>query len=204
MSIIRALTYVIPWDRATIDSPLGVVEATGRLQATTVKRHWVRVLAAVPGTFEGAISGTREHARFCVLTSAEGYKVLGFARIRNLGRPVCDGRIAAATGGCRVRVTFRPQGFMLAVMAYLFVFGFVMAPLVPAATWTQNHIDTKWVAAFPAIFVLNYIIGTAAFWTMRNRAIRALREVLGSESKKPLHPAPEEGARSPSPVKPGR
>ncbi len=174
MTVAAALKYIIPFDRQVIASPLDAAEAARRLRAASVKRHWVRVLAAVPGTFEGVV----EDQHFCVLTSAEGYKVLGFARIRNLGRPVCSGRLTPASGGCRIRVTFRPQGFMLAVMAYLFVFGFVMAPLVPAATWTQNHLDPKWVAAFPAIFVLNYIIGTAAFWTMRNRALRALRQVL--------------------------
>ena len=178
MTIAAALKYIIPYDRTRIDTSLGVVQATGRLQATTVKRHWVRVLAAVPGTFEGAVGGTLEEGRFTVLTSAEGYKVLGFARIRNLGRPVCSGRISPHAAGCRVDVRMRPQGFMIAVMAYLFVFGFVMGPLVPREAWTQNHIDPKWVAAFPVIFVLNYIIGTAAFWTMRNRAVAALRRAL--------------------------
>ena len=110
--------------------------------------------------------------------AASSYKVLGFARIRNLGRPVCTGRLTPTPGGCHARITLRPQGFMLFVMAYLFVFGFVMVPLVPLDVWTQNHIDPKLVAAFPVIFVLNYIIGTAAFWTMRKRAIAALRLVL--------------------------
>jgi len=174
MTIVSALKYIIPYDRATIDSPLDGQEAAGRLRAASVKRHWVRLLAAVPGTFEGTVDGER----FTVLTSAEGYKVLGFARIRNLGRPVCTGRLTPTPGGCHARITLRPQGFMLFVMAYLFVFGFVMVPLVPLDVWTQNHIDPKLVAAFPVIFVLNYIIGTAAFWTMRKRAIAALRLVL--------------------------
>ena len=178
MTLASGLKYIIPYDRATIDTSLGVVEATGRLQATTVKRHWVRGLAAVPGTFEGAVGGTLEEGRFCLLTSAEGYKVLGFARIRNLGRPVCSGRISPHAAGCRVDVRMRPQGFMLAVMAYLFAFGFIMGPMVPHDMWTQNHIDPKWVAAFPVIFVLNYIIGTATFWVMRKRALEALRKGL--------------------------
>jgi len=174
MTIVSALKYIIPYDRATIDSPLDGQEAAGRLRAASVKRHWVRLLAAVPGTFEGTVDGER----FTVLTSAEGYKVLGFARIRNLGRPVCSGRILPHAAGCRVEVRMRPQGFMLAVMTYLFAFGFIMGPLVPRDLWTQNHIDPKWVAAFPVIFVLNYIIGTATFWVMRKRALEALRKGL--------------------------
>lgn len=166
--------FIIPADKQRIDSPLDANAAADRLRVVTVKRHWIRVLATVPGTFEGTITGDR----FSILTSAEGYKVFGFARIRNLGRPVCAGRLTPLPGGCRVAVTLRPQGLMLAVMAYLFVFAMIMVPLVPAQTWQQNHIDPKLPAAFPVIFVLNYAIGTAAFWFMRNRALKALRAVL--------------------------
>ncbi len=169
-----ALRYVIPFDRQTIDSPLSVDAAAERLHAATVKRHWIRVLAAVPGTFEGAVTGDR----FTVLTSAEGYKVLGLARIRNLGRPVCAGRISQAPDGSRIELTLRPQGLILAVMAYLFVFGMVMVPLVPAAVWMHNHIDPVLPRAFPVIFVLNYAIGTAAFWFMRGKAVKALYATL--------------------------
>ena len=168
------LKYFIPFDREMIDSPLAAGEATERLRATTVKRHWVRVLAAVPGTFEGTV----EDDCFSVLTSAEGYRLFGFARMRNLGRPVCRGRLSPVPGGCRAAVTFRPQGVMIAVMTYLFVFGLLMVPLVPADTWRQNHIDPALPRAFPVIFVLNYAIGTAAFWFMRGRAVRALKAVL--------------------------
>ncbi len=174
--IAAALKYIIPFDRQVIDSPLDVAEAAGRLRSVTVKRHWVRVLAAVPGTFEGAVADDR----FSVLTSAEGYRLFGFARVRNLGRPVCHGRLSPASQGSRVEITLRPQGLMLAVMAYLFVFGLVMVPLVPAETWRTNHIDPKLPEAFPVIFVLNYAIGTAAFWVMRNRALKAFRAALGA------------------------
>lgn len=174
MATIAALRYVIPFDRQVVDSPLSPTEARERLQAVTVKRRWVRVLAAVPGRFEGTIGDDR----FSVLTSAEGYRVFGFARVRNLGRPVCTGRLVSAPGGSRADINLRPQGLILAVMAYLFVFGMLMVPLVPAETWRQNHIDPKLPAAFPVIFVLNYIIGTAAFWIMRNRALAVFRTVL--------------------------
>jgi len=168
------LNFVIPWDRQAIDSPLDAADAAQRLQAVTVKRHWVRILAAVPGTFEGAV----EDGRFRVLTSAEGYKLFGFARIRNLGRPVCTGRFVPSAAGCRVEAAFRPQGVVIAVLAYLFVFSMILVPLVPPAVWSQNHIDPRIPAAFPVVFVLNYAIGTAAFWLMRRRALKALRTVL--------------------------
>ena len=168
------LKYIIPFDRQTIDSPLAVDDAVDRLRTVTVKRHWVRGLAAVAGTFEGTVAGDR----FSVLTSAEGYRVFGFARVRNLGRPVCYGRVSAAPTGSRIEMTLRPQALMIAVTTYLFIFGMLMVPLVPAATWQQNHIDPKLPAAFPVIFVLNYAIGTAAFWVMRKRALKALKDVL--------------------------
>jgi len=168
------LSHIIPYDRQAIDTSLTIAEAAQRLRAATVKRHWIRILASVPGTFEGAVADDR----FCVLTSAEGYKVLGLARIRNLGRPVCAGRLVATPGGCRINVTLRPQAVVMAVLAYLFVFSMILVPLAPRAAWLQAHIDPKLPAAFPVVFVLNYAIGTAAFWVMRNRAIKALRAVL--------------------------
>ena len=182
-SPISILKFIIPFDRQTIESPLNLSQATENLSSVTTKRRWINGLVAAPGTFEGMV----DEDRFRLLTSAEGYRVFGFARIRNLGRPVCAGRLTPAVEGCRADIKMRPQALMIAVTAYLFLFGMILVPLVPAHTWSQNHIDPKLPAAFPAIFVLNYAIGTAAFWFMRNRAVRALKAML-QESKQETPP----------------
>jgi hypothetical protein len=175
------LKYLIPWDRQTISCPLTVAEATQRLRAVTVKRHWVRVLAAVPGTFEGTVADDR----FTVLTSAEGYKLFGFARMRNIGRPVCGGRLTALPDGCRVVVNFRLQWVVTVAMTYLFAFGVVFVPLCPPDIWRTNHIDPVLAHMLSIIFVINYIVGTLTFWVMRNQALASLRSVIAGPASIP-------------------
>ena len=169
------LKYLIPWDRQALSCALPPDEALERLRAVTVKRHWVHLRGAVPGTFEGKI----EDDRFTVLTSAEALKLFSFARMRNLGRPVCLGRLMPEPGGCRIAVRFRPQWLVTVALVYLFGFGVLFVPFCPPGVWRANHIDPAVADALPFVFAVNYVVGTLTFWAMRNQALATMREVLG-------------------------
>lgn len=172
------LKYLIPFDRLTITCRLTTTEVVERLRAVTVKRHWLRLWSAVPGTFEGKVSADR----FRLLTSAEGFELFGWARTRNGGRPVCTGRLAPAPGGCRIDLNLRPQAALLLVMAYILAFMPLVLWLYIFGTWKSVDGDESLARVglmlFPCAFLLNYIIWTRMFWIMRNRALAAFRRVL--------------------------
>jgi hypothetical protein len=165
--------YLAPFDRFEVDTPLRIDEVHARLAAVTVKRHWFRLFSAVPGTFEG----TLESDRFVLLTSAEGYQMFGFSRMRNAYRPICAGAIAPSPGGSRITVRARLPLFYLVFLA---VWGIGVVAMT-GDLYLESGYDADYlifVAIASAMALAMYGSMTRTFWIMRDRFKRALEQVL--------------------------
>jgi hypothetical protein len=162
-----------------IDSPLGVDEAVARMREVTVKRHWIRFWNAVPGTFEGSISGNR----FTVLTSAEGYRAFEWIRSRNLGRPVCSGHITPAPGGSRIRIGTRPQAAVILLWLWAPILGGLGLALVYRDGFFEIDGEFRWFGLlFPGVVAFQLIVLASFAREMRHEAQDAFRQVFKGES----------------------
>jgi len=167
------LKYIVPFDRFVVDTPLRIDEVHARLKAVTVKRHWFRIFKAVPGTFEG----TLRRDGFVLLTSAEGYQLFGFSRMRNAYRPICSGTIEPSPGGSRITVRARlPLFFMIFLAIWLTLF------LTSAGgIWLQSGEDARYLAPIlivTSIILVMWLSVIRTFRTMRDRFKTVLEKVL--------------------------
>ena len=154
------LKYVLPWGAFTIVSAESAEMIAASLRGITGPAHELMGPDDISGK-SYVFVGTVEDRQFRLSTPLEDFSLVGFARTRNICRPVLNGRIHPAAEGCVITVGVRMQ-----VFSYILLTG-LMLTLLTGAIFA--YAEQK--AAIPvicAVIVVSFCNGF--FWFMVHKA----------------------------------